>query len=101
MWGWTSQTERVEPGDCSPESEFYGRNGYVVDGHSVARWWIEGDSLVRVIVQDDRGDTPGKMYKLRFTRVAAGELMFKGDDYTQRLVRCGDVPPEWEYPRRR
>jgi hypothetical protein len=65
-----------------------------------ARWWIEGDTLVRVQIGEAYGENlDGTIYRNRFTRVAPGELLFEGNGATQKLVRCGDVPPEWNsYP---
>ncbi len=99
QWAWVSPTEKLRPGDC-PESEFYGRNGYVIDGESVSRWWIEDDYLVRVTIEPGYGlpvSEAGRTYRQRFTRAARDKLVFRGDGYVQRLVRCGDVPREWEY----
>jgi hypothetical protein len=39
----------------------------------------------------------GKVYRKRFTRIAPGVLLFDSAETTQKLVRCGDVPPEWEF----
>jgi hypothetical protein len=101
MWGWVSSSaEAQSAGDCSQEVEFYRRDGYVVDGQSTARWWIEGDTLVREQIGEAYGENlDGKIYRNRFTRLAPGELLFEGEDFTQKLVRCGDVPNEWNsYP---
>lgn len=100
-WGWVSVSEEARlADDCSEESEFYRRDGYVVDGQSTARWWIEGDTLVRVQIGEAYGENlDGTIYRNRFTRVGPGELLFEGDGFTQKLVRCGDVPQEWNpYP---
>ena len=96
-WGWVSPSEQAQlAGDCSPEVEFYRRDGYVVDGQSTARWWIEGDTLVREQIGEAYGENlDGKIYRNRFTRIGPGELLFKDEDSTQKLVRCGDVPQEW------
>ena len=99
QWAWISPTETLQRGHC-PESEFYGRNGYVTNAEEVSRWWIEGDFLVRVTVEPGYGapaSEVGHVYRQRFTRTRPGELLFEGDDWAQKLVRCGDVPPEWEY----
>ena len=99
QWAWVSPAETIRSGDC-PESEFYGRNGYVTDGESVSRWWIEGDYLVRVTVEPGYGQPiseAGQVYRHHFTRPRPDRLVFQGDGYVQWLVRCGDVPPEWEY----
>jgi hypothetical protein len=60
QWAWVSPTEALRRGDC-PESEFYGRNGYVTDGERVSRWWIEGDYLVRVTVEPGYGEPSLKL----------------------------------------
>jgi len=98
-WAWVSPKESLRRGDC-PESEFFGRNGYVVDGESVARWWIEGAYLVRVTVKPGYGEPiskAGRTYRQRFTRISRDKLVFKDNRSVQWLIRCGDVPPEWEY----
>lgn len=72
----------------------------VIDGDRVSRWWIEGDQFVRVLVEPGYGESAsavGHTYRRRFTRTRAGELIFKGGGSAQKLVRCRDVPPEWEY----
>ena len=96
-WGWVSLSEQTRlAGDCSPEVEFYRRDGYVVDGQSTERWWIEGDTFVRQQIGKAYGENvDGKIYRNRFTRIGPGELLFKDGESTQKLVRCGDVPPEW------
>ena len=99
QWAWVSPTEALRRGYC-PESEFYGRNGYVTDGESVSRWWIEGDYLVRVTVEPGYGEPiseAGHVYRQHFTRTRRDKLVFRGDGSVQWLIRCGDVPPEWEY----
>ena len=98
-WGWVSLSEEEKlAGDCSPEAEFFRRDGYVVNGESTARWRIEGDTLVSVEIGEAYGENrDGTVYRSRFTRIAPGELLFEGDA-TQKLVRCGDVPPEWNFP---
>lgn len=103
QWAWVSPTQTLRSGDC-PESEFYGRNGYVTDGESISRWWIEGDYLVRVTVEPGYGEPiseAGRVYRQHFTRTRRDTLVFRGDAYVQWLVRCGDVPPEWEYQPKR
>ena len=100
-WGWVSASEETRlAGGCSEETEFYRRDGYVVDGQSTARWWIEGDTLVRVQIGEAYGENlDGTIFRNRFTRVGPGELLFEGDGATQKLVRCGDVPRLWNsYP---
>ena len=102
-WAWVDPTETLQPGDC-PEFEFYGRNGYVTDGEGVFRWWIEGNYLVRVTVDPGYGQPiseAGRVYRQRFTRTRRDKLVFRGDGYVQWLIRCGDVPPEWEYQPKR
>lgn len=96
-WGWVSVSpEGQSAGACSAEIEFYRSDGYVVDGQSTARWWIEGDTLVREQIGEAYGENlDGKIYRNRFTRIGPGELLFKDEDSTQKLVRCGDVPQEW------
>jgi hypothetical protein len=96
-WGWVSPSEQSRlAGDCSPEVEFYRRDGYVVDGQSTARWWIEGDTLVREYIGEAYGENvEGKTYRNHFTRIGPGELLFKDEHSPQKLVRCGDVPQEW------
>jgi len=99
QWAWVSPTTPLRRGDC-PESEYYGRNGYVTDGESVSRWWIEGDYLVRVTVEPGYGEPiseAGHVYRQQFTRTRRDKLVFRGDGYEQWLIRCGDVPPGWEY----
>ena len=103
QWAWVSPTEALRRGDC-PESEFYGRNGYVTDGESVSRWWIEGDYLVRVTVEPGYGEPISEadhVYRQRFTRTRRDKLVFRGDGYVQWLIRCGDGPPGWEYQPKR
>lgn len=98
-WAWVSPAEILQRGEC-PESEFYGRNGYVTDGEDVSRWRIEGPYLVRVTVEPGYGEpisAPGRTYRQRFTRTGRDKLVFRGAGYVQWLIRCGDVPPEWEY----
>ena len=99
-WGWVSLSEEAKlAGDCSPEAEFYRDDGYVVSGQSNARWWIEGDALVREQIGEAYGENlDGTVYRNRFTRIAPGELLFEGDGAPQKLVRCGDIPPEWNFP---
>jgi hypothetical protein len=102
-WAWVSPKEALRRGDC-PESEFYGGNGYVVDGESVSRWWIEGVNLVRVTVKPGYGEpnsAAGRTYRQRFTRNGPDKLIFRRDGYVQWLIRCEDVPPGWEYPFKR
>ena len=96
-WGWESASEQPRSvGGCSPENEFYRSDGYVVDGDSTARWWIEGDTLVRKFIGEAYGENvDGQIVRNRFKRVAQDELLFEGD-FPQRLVRCGDVPAEWD-----
>lgn len=96
-WGWVSSSEQPKlNGECAPENEYYRRDGYVLNGQETARWRIEGDTLVRLQIGEAYGEkATGRPHRSRFTRNAAGELVFKGDGYTQKLVRCGDVPPEW------
>lgn len=99
QWAWVSPKEPLRRGDC-PESEFYGRAGYVMDGEAVSRWWIEDDYLVRVTVEPGYAEPSsevGHAYRQRFTRTGRDKLVFRGDGYVQWLIRCGDVPPEWEY----
>jgi hypothetical protein len=103
QWAWVSSTETVRRGDC-PESEFYGRNGYVTDGQNVSRWWIDGDYLVRVTVEAGYGDPISEarhVYRQHFTRTRRDKLVFRDDGHVQWLVRCGNVPPEWEYQPKR
>ena len=93
-WAWVDPTESIQPGDC-PHSEFYRRNGHMTDGElgEVYRWWIEGDHLVRVLIKPMEGEPPsevGRIFRQRFTRTRAGELVFRGDDWAQKMVRCGD-----------
>ena len=96
QWAWLGLSQGLQPGEC-PESEFYGRNGYVIDGDSVSRWWIEDSYLVRVTVETIGGEPVGQVYKQRFTRPKPNELIVRGDGWVRKLVRCGDVPREWEY----
>jgi hypothetical protein len=103
QWAWVDPKEALDRGDC-PESKFYGRNGYVTTGESVSRWWIEGDYLVRVTLDPGYGEPmseAGRVYRQRFTRTRRDKLVFRGDGYVQWLIRCGDVPPEWEYQPKR
>ena len=96
---WVSPTETLRRGDC-PESKFYGRDGYVTDGASVSRWWIEGDYRVRVTVEPGYGQPiseAGHVYRQHFTRTRRDKLVFRGDGNVRWLIRCGEVPPEWEY----
>ena len=95
-WAWIDTPAHLQPGDC-PESEFYGRNGYVTTGQDVHEWWIEGNTLVRVVVEPMDSEAVGTTYRNRFIRVSRKKLLFKGDGGTQWMVRCGDTPPEWEY----
>jgi len=103
QWAWVSSPENVRDGNC-PESEFYGRNGYVTDGEDVSRWWIEGDYLVRVTIEPGYGgpiSEVGRVYRQHFTRTRPDALVFRGDDWVQWLIRCGDASPEWEYQPKR
>ena len=100
-WAWLSLDEKNGwEGNCDADVEFYRRDGYVVDGQSSARWRIEGNTLGRVMIGEEYGENvDGKVYRSRFTRIAPDQLLFKGDDTTQKMVRCGDVPGEWDtYP---
>jgi hypothetical protein len=104
-WARIELQEEVPPGHC-PEPEFYGRNGYVTYSHGggVDRWWIDGSYLVRVVVEPGEGEPAseiGHTYRQRFTRTGSGGLVFRGDEWAQRIVRCGDVPTDWEYRPRR
>lgn len=100
QWAWVSPTQKLRRGDC-PESEFYGRNGYVTDGESASRWWIEGETyLVRVTIEPGYGGSPseiGRKYRQRFRKIEPGKLAFRDDGVLQWLVRCGDVPRKWGY----
>ena len=103
QWAWGSSPESLRRGGC-PESEFYGRNGYVTDGENVSRWWIEGDYLVRVKVEPGYGEPISEtvqVYRQHFTRTRRDKLVFRGAGYVQWLIRCGDVPPEWEHQPKR
>jgi hypothetical protein len=103
QWAWVSPTDSLRRGDC-PESQFFGRNGYVTDEETVSRWRIEGDYLVRVTVKPGYGQTiseAGRVYRQRFTRTRRDKLVFRGDGSVQWLIRCGDVPREWEYQAKR
>ena len=98
-WAWVSPPETLRHGDC-PETELYGRNGYVVNGESVSRWWVEGVYLVRVTVKPGYGEPnseAGRTYRQRFIRSGRDKLVIQGDGYVQWLVRCGNVPPEWKH----
>lgn len=104
-WARVGAAERVRPEDC-PEPEFYGRNGYVTYAEvgGADKWWIEGDRLVRKVIEPMAGGSPtevGRVFKQRFTRMRSGDLVFKDNHSTQRLVRCGSVPPNWTYRPRR
>lgn len=96
QWAWLELSQDLQPGEC-PESEYYGRNGYVTDGNSISRWWIDGDVLVRETLVTVGGEAVGRIYVHRFRRTGPGELNFEGNGSPQKLVRCGDVPREWEY----
>jgi hypothetical protein len=100
-WARIDVSEVPSSGNC-PEPEFYGRNGYVTYAHGggVDRWWIDGHYLIRVVVEPGDGESAsevGHAYKQGFTRTPSGGLVFRGDQWAQKLVRCGNVPREWEY----
>lgn len=90
-WAWVNPADSLQPGEC-PHSELYKLNGQVTDDlGEVSRWWIEGDYLVRVLVTPMEGEPAskgGRTSRVKFSRTPAGDLIFKGEDWAQKMVRC-------------